>query len=267
MLNALSIDVEEWFHICRSDRIFPRNRWDALESRVVPQTERVLRLLPIRATFFILGWVAERHPYLVRTIVREGHELASHGYGHYCLDELGPEQFDRDLGLSIDRIVSAGGVHPRGYRAPGWSLTEKTLWALDRLADRGFDYDSSLLPWGWSRERPPEPGPWGRLWEFPGTPVSRHGILFPGFNGRALRLRPVESILGDLRRLNARGKPVVVAFHPWELDCDLASFWRPFPAAPLHTLNRGLIRERLRRILAAATFGCLAQMKASMELP
>src|SRR5882724_8275154 len=151
MRNALTIDVEEYFHAHAYERVIGAAAWDRLPGRVVENTRRILALLErhrARATFFVLGWVADRHPELVREIAAAGHEVGSHGYAHQLLDRQGPEEFADDLARSLAAIGRALGRPGAllGYRAPGFSLTSRTLWALDILRAHGIRYDSSLQP-------------------------------------------------------------------------------------------------------------------------
>jgi len=147
--NFLTIDVEEWFHICGVDRRLAFDRWPSLESRVEYTTDLALDLLArraIRATFFVLGWIADRHPALVARIVSAGHEVGSHGWAHRRVYELDEASFGEDLARTTAALEAAGAPRPIGYRAPEWSINDRAMWALGVLARRGFRYDSSMTP-------------------------------------------------------------------------------------------------------------------------
>ena len=148
MRNCLTVDVEEWFHVCGTEGLAV-DRWDTLLSRVVDTTRDVLDLLDacgVRGTFFVLGWIADRYPGLVDEIVRAGHEVGSHGHLHQRVFELTPESFALDLEAGRAALAAAGVQNVRGYRAPEWSINDRSLWALDALARAGFTFDSSMAP-------------------------------------------------------------------------------------------------------------------------
>src|SRR5688572_719370 len=149
VLNAMSVDVEDYFHVSVFDGIVPRSAWSDLESRVCRNTERLLDIFDehgVRGTFFVLGWVAERYPHLVRTIARRGHELASHGYAHRLVYDQTPTAFRDDVRRAKRTIEDAGGCAVGGYRAPSYSITPRSLWALDVLIEEGHWYDASIFP-------------------------------------------------------------------------------------------------------------------------
>ena len=149
VLNALTFDVEDWFHILDIETAPTMNEWGELEPRVEHNTDRILELLDdanVRSTCFILGWVAKRHPGLVRRLSTANHEIASHGYAHELIYEIGPDRFRADVEKSIELTGEIVGVRPVGYRAPGFSITRDSTWALDILADLGMKWDSSLFP-------------------------------------------------------------------------------------------------------------------------
>src|SRR5687768_12705395 len=157
MLNALSVDVEDWFQVGAFEKVIRRDQWDGLEQRVGRNAEAVLALFAeagVKATFFTLGWVAERHPALIRRIVEAGHEIASHGWDHDRVFTLSPDAFRADLRRAHEAIADAGGVAPTGYRAPSFSIDQRTPWAHAILAEEGYAYSSSVAPiahdhYGW----------------------------------------------------------------------------------------------------------------------
>lgn len=277
MINAFTIDVEEHFHAANL-RISPR-RWDTLPSRVVRNTERILSLLDryqTRCTCFILGWVAHKYPGLVRSIHRAGHEIGSHSFWHRHIYDMTEDEFRQDLRLSMSVLADITGEPVRLFRAPTFSITRRSLWALEVLAQEGITIDSSIFPVYHDRygipHAPPHPFristndgvvtevPPGvyriRRWNFP---IGGGGYfrLLPGFFTGHL----IERVNGHQRR------PVVFYIHPWEVD----------PHHPCETVNplmrwrqrQGLGRcyPRLARLLARARFGSLSDSLASIRTP
>jgi polysaccharide deacetylase family protein (PEP-CTERM system associated) len=233
MLNALTIDVEDYYHVTGFESVIPRADWDSYKSRVERNTLRLLDLLDAhqtRATFFVLGWVAERHPHLVRAIHARGHEVASHGYAHQRIYTQTPAQFrqetQRSMGLLQDIIGE--GIH--GYRAASYSITNESLWALDILGEEGFTYDSSIFPIHHDRYGIPGYQRFchrltvhgkGRLIEFPLSTVRLAGINVPIAGGGYFRLFPYSLIRWGIKHINAQERqPVVVYIHPWEIDAE-----------------------------------------------
>lgn len=233
LLNAFSIDVEDYFQVAAFEDVVRREDWERCEQRVVPNTLRLLDLLArhkVLATFFVLGWIAERWPDLVRRIRSAGHELACHGYDHRRVTALSPDEFRRDVRKSKDILEQIGGHEILGYRAPTYSIVRSNLWALDVLLEEGFRYDSSIFPirhdrYGISDARR---FPWraresedGVLHEFPISTVRLAGVNLPFVGGGYLRLFPMAFVRWGLRRLNGvERQPVMVYVHPWEIDPD-----------------------------------------------
>lgn len=260
--HALTLDIEEYFHAHALARWYPRERWPSLESRVVAWSGRLLDLLAeagARATCFVLGWVAERQPRLVRRIVAEGHELASHGYGHAPLWALDRAAFRADLERAKALLEDVAGVAVRGYRAPSFSLGPATPWAYAVIAETGHAYSSSVHPVRWSAYRsgagPRRPHLVEGVVEIPVTtlPAGPLGNL-PFAGGAWFRLLPEWWVRRALAHVAARGEgPGVFYLHPWELDPDQP---RPLGLDPLTRLRHygGLARveSRLRRLLCAA---------------
>jgi polysaccharide deacetylase family protein (PEP-CTERM system associated) len=256
MINVLSIDVEECFHA--SEIGAPMSGWDLLPSRVEPQTRRVLDLLDrhsVKATFFVLGWIAQRHPALVREIAARGHELGCHSHTHRLVYDLTAAEFEKDTATAVRAIGDAAGMRPRLYRAPSYSITSRSLWALEVLAANGFTHDSSIYPITHDRYGIPHFGasartvstPSGSLLEVPIATVDVLGSRLPVGGGGYLRLLPFRYTAAGIRRLNARdGLPACVYFHPWELD----------PAQP---------RLGSRWISNLRTYAGLAGMEAKLE--
>jgi polysaccharide deacetylase family protein (PEP-CTERM system associated) len=285
--NVLSVDVEEHFQAHAFETAVPRAAWDGLESRVVPNTRRILRLLAerdTRATFFVLGWVADRHPELVREIAAAGHEVGSHGYDHQLVYRQTRAEFSADLARSvaaIRRALPPGGDGLVGYRAPAFSVTDESRWALEVLREQGFRYDSSVVPVetrggrvnsalrGGKRRGLAEAGRFASrlasgLWEFPVSTVRLAGRNWPVAGGGYFRLLPLWLTRGAIRRINAEGQPAVVYLHPWELDPEpphVAGV--PALARFRHDVNLGRTEGRLRRLLATSSFAPLREVFAA----
>ena len=283
MRNALTVDVEEYFHAHAYEDAIARADWDRLAGRVVPNTHRLLELLRAhrtRATFFVLGWVADRHPDLVRAIAADGHEIASHGYGHELVYRQTAAEFADDVARSLGAIRAALGRDgdALGYRAPGFSLTDGSRWALDVLRAHGVRYDSSVQPIaaaGGARHRGgkriglagigrfPVRLPQG-LWEFPVSTVRLAGRNWPVAGGGWFRLLPLSVTRRAIARINAEGHPAIVYLHPWELDpdephvpgCSRLSAFR-------HRVNLHRTADRLDRLLATGEFGPLRDVYAA----
>lgn len=265
MRNALTVDVEEHFQVEAFARVIPRDGWDGLASRVEANTDRLLEQFAgagAHATFFTLGWVAERHPALVRRIVAAGHELASHGHGHARVPTLGPEGFREDIRRARALLQDIGGVDVVGYRAPTFSLGPDTPWAFDALQEEGYRYTSSVYPvrhdlYG-APDAPRVPfHPDGRaILEIPMTTTRLFGRNLPCAGGGFFRLLPYDVFRLGLRRVN-RGEghahpaqPGIFYTHPWEVDPDQP---RVAGAGRLsrfrHYLNLSATTGRLDRLL------------------
>lgn len=230
--NILTVDLEEWFAVeVFSDR-FARDDWDRLPSTVVRNSRRLMELFrrhQVLATWFVLGWVADRHPDLLREIQREGHEIACHSYAHAKVSSLGAETFRKDTELAIGTIAGAIGHPPSGYRAPSWSVDPSTPWAFEILAELGFEYDSSVFPIKHDLYGIPD-GPRttfkmnlenGRtLYEIPASTYRLFGQNIPIGGGGFLRHSPYWYTRWMIRRLNAERRPAIVYMHPWEIDPD-----------------------------------------------
>ena len=227
--SILSVDVEDYFHVEAFSDVIQRSTWEQYSSRVEANTRRLLDLfdeLGANATFFILGWVAERHPRLVREIVERGHEPACHSYWHRLIYTLSPSDFRSDTRQAKDVIEQAAGVAVRGYRAPSYSITEKSLWALDVLADLGFIYDSSIFPIRHDVYGIPDAprSPFrtatasGDLVEYPITTFRFGGHSLPVGGGGYLRILPFWYTRLGLRAAKKEGLPIIIYIHPWEID-------------------------------------------------
>ena len=263
MRNCLTVDVEEWFHVCDNEGPFAFEHWDALPARVVSTTRDMLQLLDacgVRATFFVLGWVAERYPGLVQEIASAGHEIGSHGHRHQRVFELTPQAFAGDLAAARAALAAAGVPEVRGYRAPLWSINDRSLWALDSLVRAGFAFDSSMAPLKvvGNPDYPKQPHrrstPAGDLLEFPPLVDRRFGHNMPLGLGWGLRMSSPDRVLRAIEDRNGRGIPVTLAVHPWELDPDPPRMKLPPAKSFAHYFRLGGFRRRLEQTLRGASF-------------
>ena len=242
-MNCLTIDVEDWFHILDSDSVPPQGQWASLESRVEDCLARILDLLDeasATATFFWLGWVAERHKALVRRCIENGHEVASHGYAHVLAHKVGRTRFREDVCRAKALLEDITGHHIAGFRAPGFGVTGATPWAFDVIREAGHVYDSSVFPasraHGGIAGAELEPSfietPSGLLLELPMSVIDIFGWRTSVFGGGYLRLAPVPLIKWGIRQLQRAGRPLVIYLHPREIDPDhprlALSPWRRF---------------------------------------
>lgn len=274
ILNALTIDVEEHFQVHAFERVVNRSTWDRYASRVTANTRRILALLAeydVRATFFVLGWVADRHPDLVKEIAARGHELATHGYWHELVYRQTPDEFAADLCQSLEAIGRAcNGLQPLGYRAPSFSITEQSLWALDVLRDHGIIYDSSIFPlaahdrYGIKNASRFANKTHSGLWEFPVSTIRLGKQNWPVAGGGYFRLFPLWITRHAMHRLNAQKHPAVVYLHPWEFDPDQPRI----PGAPWlsrfrHYVNIGKTESRLKALLNEFEFAPMREVFVS----
>lgn len=275
VLNAMTIDVEDYFHVSAFSDVVAPSAWDAFESRVCRNTERLLDILAeadVRATFFVLGWVAERYPQLVRRIAAGGHELASHSHDHGLVYDKTPETFRADLRQAKAAIEQAAGVAVVGYRAPSFSIVERSLWALDVLIDEGYEYDSSIYPirhdrYGipsWARHIHRIERGGGALWELPGSTVEMLGTNLPIGGGGYFRLLPYEWTRRGIHHLNAReSRPAIFYLHPWEIDPGQPRLQVGALSRFRHYQNLDQTERRLRSLLSAFTFGTVSDVLAA----
>jgi polysaccharide deacetylase family protein (PEP-CTERM system associated) len=273
-VNALSVDLEDWYHVCGVPATADPARWEAFPSRVAENTERLLALLRAgraRATFFVLGYVAEREPALVRALRREGHEVAVHGHFHRRLYEMSPDEFAADLRRALEAVAAAGGGPVAGYRAPEWSMRPDTLWALGLLRRHGILYDSSMVPTpGMGDPRFPSlpcrfQTAWGPVTEFPLTTASCLGQRLPYSGGLALRLVPVRVVASRLRRLNRAGWPGLVYVHPWEFDPAPPRLRLPWSRRFIHDFNLPATPRKLAGLLRRFRFAPVREVLGMEE--
>lgn len=272
--NALTVDVEDYFQVTAfSDRVC-RSTWDKFECRVESNTEKLLRIFDdagVRGTFFILGWIAERYPALVRRIAHHGHELASHGYWHQLVYDLTPEAFAADIEASKEAIADASGIVVTAYRAPSFSITQRSLWALEVLTQHRFQVDSSIFPisghdrYGYP-DAPKEIHPIetsnGTLYEFPPTSWSRGRMHVP-IGGGYFRLFPLELSCRAIEGVRRAGRPAMFYTHPWEFDPGQPRFagvtWK---TRLRHYVGLKRTEIRLRKLLAKYKFCTMSQVLA-----
>ena len=260
--NALTIDVEDYYHVAALAPSISRNSWDERESRVVDNTRKLLAIFEefdVRATFFVLGWVAERHPHLVKEIAARGHEIGCHGFSHRVVYEQSPEEFREETRRSKDLLENLIGSEVLGYRAASFSITSKSLWALDILVELEFAYDSSIFPVRHDRygipdaERAPHriSTPKERsIAEWPLSTAQVLGCRLPLAGGGYFRLLPYWLSRWGLASINRRERrPFIFYLHPWEIDPAQPRV----PAGRLsrfrHYTNLEKCEERLRRLL------------------
>jgi polysaccharide deacetylase family protein (PEP-CTERM system associated) len=273
------VDVEEYFHVTALEPYVPRAAWAGCESRVEQSVARLLDLLArrvARATFFVLGWLAERKPDVVRAIARAGHEVASHGWDHVRVTHQNPPAFRDSVRRAKYALEDLIGAPVIGFRAPSFSIVPGREWALDVLIEEGYRYDSSLFPvrrpgYGYVNGRPrPDPHridrPAGRLVEVPPTTLRRWGMRLPAGGGAYFRLFPYAVARAALRDCERRGVPGTFYIHPWEFDPG-----QPRLAVPLLTRVRhygGLHRTwpRLERLLADFSFTTITDTLVAYDL-
>uniref|UniRef100_C6DZX2 Polysaccharide deactylase family protein, PEP-CTERM locus subfamily n=1 Tax=Geobacter sp. (strain M21) TaxID=443144 RepID=C6DZX2_GEOSM len=275
MLNALTIDVEDYFQVNAFEPYIPRENWDRYPLRVAGNVARLLDILDeyqVKATFFVLGWVAERVPGTVREIQARGHEVACHGYGHQLIFRIGPQLFRDDIRRAKAVLEDITGTAVRGYRAPTYSITRESLWAFDLLLEEGFSFDSSVFPVYHDTYGIPDAPRFpylvrraaGTLQEFPLTtlPLKLAGksVQLPIAGGGYLRLLPVSLIKWGIDRVNrVEGKPCVLYLHPWEIDPDQPRIQAGWKSRFRHYNNLAKTEDKLRYLLKGVRYGTMSQ--------
>lgn len=264
--NALTCDVEDYFQVSAFEHLVPKESWESYDCRIPKNVDRVLQLLSdanAKATFFSLGWVASRLPAVIRRIVDEGHELASHGMNHTRIWMQSRDEFRSDVAASKQLLEDVGGVKVRGYRAASWSLDERTPWAHDIIGEAGFEYSSSLYPVRHDVYGVPEaptypffPGS-GDLLEVPASTTRVLGRNWPAAGGGYFRLFPLKTSLWMIRRINRTTSfPALFYFHPWELDPDQPRISEASAKSRFrHYLNLHRFENRLTTLLTEFAWG------------
>jgi len=276
MLNALTFDVEEYFHVENLAGLVRPDEWSRLPSRVEASTRRLLDLLDARrvsATFFVLGWVAERRPALVREVRARGHEIGCHSHAHRPVHALRRPEFRADVRRARQAIEDAAGAPVLGYRAPTFSIVRSSLWALEILAEEGFRYDSSIFPIHHDRYGIPGaarfpyqvPVAGGALVEFPITTLRLGGARVPFSGGGYFRLLPYPAVRAALGVVNRRERmPAIVYLHPWELDPDQPRLPVAGLARLRHYVNLHRTAAKLDRLLGDFAFAPAARVLAGL---
>jgi polysaccharide deacetylase family protein (PEP-CTERM system associated) len=275
MLNALTIDVEDYFHVAAFANYIDPKTWDSYPVRVVKNTDRILNLLEqrgVRATFFVLGWVAERCPHLVKRIQSAGHEIGCHGYAHQAIYEGTCDDFENDLHRAKFVTENITGRVLKSYRAPSFSITSKTSWAFPVLAKVGFEYDSSIFPVAHDLYGIPDAPRFPHVTivdsqhaikEFPPSTVRFFGMNFPVGGGGYLRLVPYRWTSLAIRRLNeVENQPAMVYFHPWELDTDQPQLCGPWRSRFRHYQNLETTEKKIQKLLDEFDFSTMEAVLA-----
>ena len=277
--SAFSVDVEDYFHVEAFSRDVARDAWTSYPSRVVANTTRLLDLLDryrVRGTFFVLGWVAQREPALVREIRDRGHELGCHSYWHRLIYKLSPDEFREDTKTAKDAIEQASGVEVTGYRAPTFSITAKSLWALDVLADCGFRFDSSIYPiyhdnYGLAGS-PRDPyavvagAAASRIAEFPISTFRAFGRDLPVAGGGYLRMLPLWYNRAGIDKMLDDARPAMVYVHPWEIDPDQPRIRTRLRSRLRHYTNLGRMQARIEHLLERYAFAPVGDVLRPRQL-
>jgi polysaccharide deacetylase family protein (PEP-CTERM system associated) len=273
VLNSLTVDVEEWFHICGVPALQP-GTWPRLPSRVEQTTRLLLDELDaagITGTFFIVGWVADRYPGLVKAILSAGHDVGSHSFWHRRVYDLDRAAFADDLHASVRVLGAAGAAAVTAFRAPEWSINRRSEWALEVLVRQGFRTDASMAPvrivGNVSYPRGPyvRSTPLGPIVEVPPLVADRFGQVMPMGWGWGLRMSAPSRVLKEIERANQLGRPAVLTIHPWELDPDPPRVRLPPGLRFAHYFRLDGFPGRLRTILRGASFGPLQAAASRAE--
>ncbi len=279
ILNAFTVDVEDYFQVAALASAIDRASWPLRESRVERNTGVLLDMLAesgVRGTFFVLGWIAERHPALIRRIAAAGHEIACHGYSHQLVYSQSADEFREETTRSKRTLEDLTGQSVLGYRAASFSITRQSLWALDVLIDLGFQYDSSIFPIRHDRYgipgADPHPAvlaaPSGRtLIEFPMSAARFAGVAVPVSGGGYFRLLPYAVTRAGLRQINGRfGRPFTFYLHPWEIDPGQPRVPVGWLSRFRHYTNLDRCESRLRRLLREFRFGAMHEVLQGLGL-
>jgi polysaccharide deacetylase family protein (PEP-CTERM system associated) len=273
-IHSLSFDVEEHFQVSAFWSASRRRQWDQFESRVESNTRRIADILAqknTQATFFILGWVAERYPGLIKALADQGHEIASHGYGHELVAMQTPEQFRQDVRRAKNILENLTGKPIIGYRAPSFSITAQTLWALSILVEEGHHYDSSIYDrFQRSEKAGVREGTYsidtagGRIWEVSPSTMNLCGIQLPVAGGGYFRFLPYAASKTFLRQLEKKGAQLVMYFHPWELDPEQPRMDGPWLSRFRHYINLHKTENRLLCLLEDFRFAPIREVFGPM---
>jgi polysaccharide deacetylase family protein (PEP-CTERM system associated) len=276
IINALTVDVEDYFQVSAFAGHVRRDEWDSYPLRVEGNTLRILDLFDefgVRASFFVLGWVAGRLPSLVREIGRRGHEISCHGYGHQLVYEIGPDKFREDVRRAKGILENITGEPVSGYRAPSYSITGKSLWALDILVEEGFTYDTSIFPIVHDLYGIPDGERFiheietraGKIKEFPLSTypmcIGRWNYRLPVAGGGYLRLFPVSLIRRAISHINNNEKqPAIIYFHPWEIDPGQPRIRACLKSRFRHYLHLDKMEAKVRHLLSNLKFAPVTEV-------
>lgn len=272
-MNAFSIDVEEWFCSHNLQGVVSHSDWYWHSSRVEYSMYYLLDVLDkhnIEATFFVLAWVAERHPSLVKEMYKRGHEIASHGYAHRLLTSLTPHSFREDIHLSIDVLANLIGERISGYRAPAFSITHTTSWAIDILKEANILYDSSIYPLSYHpdygvADAPLQPFMFENgVWEIPLSCISLRHIRIPCSGGAYFRLFPYWLFKAMVHGVHKQHRSLVFYLHPWELDPDIPKIALPRAASLRHYSRLSSTKEKLQKLLVDFSFTSIRKLYSSL---
>ncbi|MFC1514713.1 XrtA system polysaccharide deacetylase [Candidatus Omnitrophota bacterium] len=266
MKNAFTVDLEDWF--CAIGDIFNKP-WEECESRIERSTFLLLKILSkhkVKATFFVLGWIAERFPELIKEIDRASHEIASHGYGHGYVSKMTPEEFEEDLKKSLKAISRSTVQQIIGFRAPGFNVSKDTSWLFEILARNGIKYDSSIFPLrllpnynsNIASLRPHKVN--SSIWEFPLSCVDLYGMRLPCSGGVFFRVFPYIYTKLSIKRINKRSNPVIFYIHPWDLDPKHPRVNLPKLRQLRHYCNLDKIERRLEYLLNDFEFATVKEV-------
>jgi len=268
--NAISIDLEEWFTVYNFSKIIDRSTWESLDQRAEKSVRRLLDIFfkhDVKATFFVLGWVAERNPTLIGDIADAGHEIATHGYGHELVKEIGPERFRADLEHSLNAIKKATHHEVIGYRAPSFSVHPELDWFFETLHEFGIKYDSSLFPVQFhpdyaNSDVPLDPYKINEnITEFPMTCIPLLGKNIPCSGGGYFRLLPYQWFKWGIGKINREGRTAIFYLHPWEIDPDQPRVTNlPLSKKIRHYTNLSKCEARLEQLLTDFKFGTVRQV-------
>jgi polysaccharide deacetylase family protein (PEP-CTERM system associated) len=277
MRHALTVDIEDWFQVGAFEKVIAKQDWDSLTPRVERNTDAVLALFGesgVKATFFTLGWVAARYPALIRRIVEQGHEVASHGWDHDRVFTLDAARFRADIARARAALEDAAGVAVTGYRAPSFSIDARTPWAYDVLAEEGYAYSSSVAPlkhdhYGWPEAsryafRPLADSP---LIEVPVT-VAEFGTRRMATGGGFFRLFPAALTDYAVRQVSRERQPAIFYFHPWEIDPDQPRVANaPAKSKLRHYSRLGAMAGKLRGLIGRHDWGRMDAVVSALDLP
>jgi polysaccharide deacetylase family protein (PEP-CTERM system associated) len=271
--NVFTVDLEEWFHVCGVGGELAPEHWDRLPARVEHTTRVLLDLLDalqVRATFFVVGWVGDRYPRLIEEVLAAGHEVGSHGHHHTRAYDLGPDAFRHDLRASVRALTAAGAARVTMFRAPEWSINDRSLWALEILVEEGISVDASMAPVRlvgavtYPRHPHLRQTVAGPITEVPPLVVDRFGQTMPIGWGWGLRMSSPRRVVRAIEAVNHAGVPAVLMVHPWELDPDPPRVRLPARLQFAHYFRLGGFRERLRDVLRAVPFGGIGDMAGAL---